>query len=205
MNRISGNVGLALALGLLSGCGTTRQFVDQPLLTVNPSQKSAREAVGELFGALTPPYNVALCEADVPSRQCRNDSKGVSAKGVGGLLLPLRLHVEGMQVRSQQLADGGLTLRASLDAKVDSIAPLCGTVGARLVTRDNNTASLQFKSFYCNWAVIGNVLVNAEFSIDSIDLQGRVVTGFYKMTFHGTGNAAGSGYYRAVLTPGKTL
>jgi hypothetical protein len=31
--------------------------------------------------------------------------------------------------------------------------------------------------------------------------RARPSTGFYKITFHGTGNAAGSGYYKAVIVP----
>jgi hypothetical protein len=60
---------------------------------------------------------------------------------------------------------------------------------------------VQFQHFYCNWVVVGNVLVNADLSIDQISLKDKVFTGFYKVTFHGTGNAAGAGYYRAVIGP----
>ena len=48
------------------------------------------------------------------------------------------------------------------------------------------------------------LLVNADFSIDRIDPHTKVFTGFYKITFHGTGNAAGSGYYRAVILPAES-
>jgi hypothetical protein len=60
---------------------------------------------------------------------------------------------------------------------------------------------VQLRNFYCNWLVIGNVVVNADLSIDNVNLKDRVFTGFYKVTFHGTGNAAGSGYYKAVIVP----
>jgi hypothetical protein len=62
---------------------------------------------------------------------------------------------------------------------------------------------VQFKNFYCNWVAVGNVIVNADFSIDNINLKDRVFTGFYKVTFHGTGNAGGSGYYKAVITSSR--
>jgi hypothetical protein len=68
--------------------------------------------------------------------------------------------------------------------------------------RENNTITLELRNFYCNWIVVGNVIVNADFSIDYIDPQNKVFSGFYKMTFHGTGNAAGSGYFRAAIVPG---
>ena len=70
-----------------------------------------------------------------------------------------------------------------------------------ITRKDNNTITMQLQNFYCNWVVVGNVLVNADFSIDRIDSHKKVFNGFYKITFHGTGNAAGSGYYRAVIAP----
>jgi hypothetical protein len=195
---------MALSLAAVSGCGTTKRFVDRPDLTVDEPQKNARQAVDELFGSLTPPYSVALCEAEQASKECKKDSKGVTATGVGGFLFPLTLHVKGMELKSLHESAEGLAFEASLHAAVDTISPLCGTVGGKFVFGENNTASVQFSSFYCNWMLIGNVLVNGDFSIDSINLKDKVITGYYKMTFHGTGNAAGSGYYRAVITPRKT-
>jgi hypothetical protein len=193
---------LALSIILLTGCGGTGRFVEQPHLTVDKPE-DARQAVGELFGLLTPPYSVELCEADVSSGKCTREHRGISAKGVGGLLLPvlpLTLYVRGMDVRRQHSSVDGFIFDASLHATVDAIAPMCGTVEGAIISRGNNTASVQLRNFYCNWALVGNVLVNADLSIDSIDLKGKVVTGFYKLTFHGTGNATGSGYYRAVIS-----
>jgi len=192
--------GACAALAALTACGTTSHFVDQPHLMINEPSKDPRQAVNELF-QLTPPYNVSLCEADPSSKECTKANAGVTAKGVGGIFLPLVLEVRGMSIEKQMPSADGVSFKASLDAKVDALSPHCGTVGGRVVVRENNTASVQLRHFYCNWAVIGNVLVNADFSVDSIDLKERVVTGFYKLTFHGTGNAAGSGYYRAVIVP----
>jgi hypothetical protein len=197
-------IGFALLFPVLSGCGTTGQFVDQPRLTIDAPGTDARQAIGALFGSMTPPYTVKLCDAEPASKRCKPESRGVTATGVGGLLLPLTLFVKGMDIQSQRQADDGLSFDAFLDATVDAISPLCGKVAGRVVARENNTAAVQLENFYCNWVVIGNVLVNADFSIDSIDVKDKVVTGYYKLTFHGTGNAAGSGYYRAVVEPKKT-
>ena len=208
MSRISNSAMLALLGGLLNGCGSTRQFVDQPhTTTLDEPQEDARHAIAELLGPMIPPYSVKLCEADPASRECKKDSKGIAATGVGGLLLPilpLTLHVRGMEVQRQHQAADGLTFAASLDATVDAIAPLCGTVEGKVISRDNDTASFQLRNFYCNWALVGNVIVNADLSVDSINVKERIVTGFYKLTFHGTGNATGSGYYKAVIVPKST-
>jgi hypothetical protein len=190
---------MALLLSVLTACGTTRRFVEQPQLTIDEPQ-DIREAVAELF-RFDAPYTVKLCEADPSSKECKKDDKGITATGVGGLFLPLTLHVKGIVVSKESQSADGLAFDSSLDAKVDAISPLCGTVRGTIVSRDNNTASMQLRNFYCNWVVIGNVLVNADLSIDRISLKAKVFTGYYKVTFHGTGNAAGSGYYRAVITP----
>jgi len=184
----------------LSACGTTRRFIDQPHLTVDDANKTPRQATAELFDGATP-YKVSLCEADPVSKDCKKGSDGVRAHGVGGLLIPLVLNVSGMTVSKQTPADSGWAIEAAVQSKADAIPPLCRTARGQILLRANDTITVQLQSFYCNWVAVGNVFVNADFSIDHIDSQHKVFNGFYKITFHGTGNAAGSGYYRAVIVP----
>jgi hypothetical protein len=191
---------LTLSLSVLAACGTTRHFVEQPPLTVDDPRQSARQAAANLFD-LAPPYTVTLCEADPASKECKEGNAGITATGVGGLLLPLRLHVTALSVSKQSQAGDSWAIDASVRSKVDAISPLCQTAHGQIVSRENNTISVQLEHFYCNWVVVGNVLVNTDLSIDNISLKDKVFTGFYKVTFHGTGNAAGSGYYRAVIVP----
>jgi hypothetical protein len=185
----------------LSACGTTHRFVDQPQLTVVGADKTVRQATTELFGTVTP-YRVSLCEGDPMSKNCKKGSNGVRANGVGGLFIPLVLNVNAMTVRKQSPSDSGWVIETSVQSKADAIAPLCRIAHGQIQMRENNTITLQLRNFYCNWIVVGNVIVNADFSIDYIDPQNKVFSGFYKMTFHGTGNAAGSGYFRAAIVPG---
>jgi len=191
---------LTLSLSVLGACGTTRRFVEQPPLIVDDPQNDARQAAANLFD-LAPPYTVTLCEADPRSRECKQGNVGITATGVGGLLLPLRLHVTALTSSKQSRAGDSWAIDASLRSKVDAISPLCRTAHGQIISRENDTISVQLEHFYCNWVVVGNVLVNADLSIDHISLKDKVFTGFYKVTFHGTGNAAGSGYYRAVIGP----
>jgi hypothetical protein len=186
---------------MLSACGTTRRFVDQPQLTVDGTDKTLRLATAQLFDGVTP-YQVSFCEAEPISKDCKKGSDGVRANGVGGLFIPLVLNVTGMTVSKQDASDTGWVIEAAVQSKADAIPPLCRSAHGQILLRDNNTIALQLRSFYCNWVVVGNVLVNADFSIDHIDAQTKVFTGFYKITFHGTGNAAGSGYFRAAIAPG---
>lgn len=186
----------------LSACGTTHRFVDQPQLIVDGADKTPRQASAELFDGITP-YKVSLCEADPVTKACKKGSDGVRANGIGGLFIPLVLHVSGMTVSKQSPSDSGWAIDAAVHSKADAIPPLCRTAHGQILLRDNNTITVQLQNFYCNWVVVGNVVVNADFSIDRIDSHNKVFNGFYKITFHGTGNAAGSGYYRAVIVPGE--
>ena len=196
--------GLVAATALaLAACAGTGRFVDQPRLIIDKPEKDTHQAVGELFGSLGPPYTVKVCEADPSTKSCTAKNEGITASGVGGLFLPLTMHVNGMDVKALKPSPDGLALEASLDATVDGIAPFCGTVGGKVISRDNNTASVEMSNFYCNWMGIGNVIANADFSIDTINLEQKAFTGFYKLTFHGTGNATGSGYYKAIFKPKK--
>jgi hypothetical protein len=197
---------ILLSLSVLAACGTTRRFVGEPPLTVEDSEKDAqdaRQAAATLFN-LAPPYTVTLCEADPASKECKPGNVGITATGVGGLLLPLTLHVTALTISKQSQVGDSLTIDASFRSKVDSITPMCRTAHGQIISRQNNTISVELENFYCNWAVVGNVLVNADLSIDDINLKDKVFTGFYKVTFHGTGNAAGSGYYKAVIAPLQT-
>jgi hypothetical protein len=184
----------------LTACGTTRRFVEQPHLTIDAPQKEIRQAIAELYGQAMP-YTIKLCEADPASKECEQGSEGITATGIGGFLLPLTLHVTGITVSKQNQSVDGWAIDASFQSKVDAVSPLCQTAHGQILSRDNATVSVQLRNFYCNWLVVGNVVVNADLSIDHIDLKEKAFTGFYRVTFHGTGNAAGSGYYKAAILP----
>jgi hypothetical protein len=190
----------AVLLTALAACGSTSHFVDQPPLTIDGSEQDTRRAVAQLFGTATP-YTIRLCEADPSSKECKAEDEGISATGVGGLFLPLFLHVHGMRVSQERPSADGLAIEVSFESNADGIPPLCATADGRVISRGNNTALLEASNFYCNWMAVGNVLANADLSIDRIDLKDRTFTGYYKLTFYGTGNVSGSGYYKAVLTP----
>ena len=190
---------IAVLLAALAGCGTTEHFVDQPQLTFDGSQQDTRQAVAKLFG-LDTPYTVKLCEADPSSKECQKDSESIAATGVGGLFLPLVLHVNGLRINQARPTADGLAIHVSVDSSADGIPPLCATADGTIIARANNTASMRIGNFYCNWVLVGNVLVNADLSIDRIDLKDETFTGYYKSIFHGTGNVSGSGYYKASIT-----
>jgi hypothetical protein len=187
-------------LPALAACGTTSHFVEQPPLAVEGTPGDTRQAIAQLFGAETP-YTIKLCEADPTTKTCKKDSKSISATGVGGLFIPLVLHVHGMRVSREHPSADGLAIEVSFDSSADGIPPICATADGKVTLRGHDTALIQAGNFYCNWMAVGNVLVKADLSIDRIDLKNEAFTGYYKLVFHGTGNVSGSGYYKAVITP----
>jgi hypothetical protein len=192
----------AALLTTLAACGTTEHFVERPQLTIDVDQQDARHALAQLF-APDASYAVKLCEADPKTRQCKKDSESISATGLGGLILPLVLHLNGMRISRERPSIDGLAIDVAFESTADGIPPICATGEGVVVARDDNTASVHVGSFYCNWMLVGNVFVNVDMSMDSISLQEKAFTGYYKLVFHGTGNVSGSGYYRAEVTPTK--
>lgn len=188
----------------LAACGTTRHYVDHPAVIVVPPSTSPRGAVEAVFSGNSPFY-LSLCNARRSTRECLPGDSGITAQGVGGLFLPLKLHVRGIRVRTVQQTADSLAFDGAFDSKVDAIAPFCGASHVQALYGDDGSVSLRFGKFYCNWALVGNVIVSAEFSIDSVSVSDRTLTGFYRITFHGTGNAAGSGYFKAAIEPAASI
>lgn len=200
LTKIAAATAASLAVLSLTACGTTGHYVAHPALTVAPPSATASAAVAAIFSGSTPLY-LSLCNASRSTRECLPGDSGLTARGVGGLFLPLKLHVRGMRVSAVQQTAEGTRFRAAIDSKVDAIAPLCGSSQVQAVYNEGGSLSLRFAKFYCNWALVGNVIVSADFAIDSVSVRERTLTGFYRITFHGTGNAAGSGYFRAAIAP----
>ena len=148
-------------------------------------------------------YRIQLCEADANTKECLKDGSGISAKGVGGVFLPLFMDMKGIEVSKAKMVSSHIAITSKLDAQINTIAPWCGTVDGK-ITNDNNSAVMALSDFYCNWAGIGNVLTNIDLSIDSINPADKTFTGFYKISFYGTGNATGSGSFKATILPSTT-
>ncbi|MHB8813854.1 MAG: hypothetical protein ACYDAE_11360 [Steroidobacteraceae bacterium] len=127
---------MCLVAVALAGCGTTRNFVDHPVLKVAPPSTSPRDAVAAILSGNTPLY-VSLCNARESSKQCLPGDSGITAQGVGGLFLPLRLHVRGIRVSAVHQTVDGTAFDGAVDSKVDAIAPLCGSSHAQAVYGDH--------------------------------------------------------------------
>ena len=114
------------------------------------------------------------------------------------------MNVSDLDIKSVKPAANGYAFSSHVGATVDAIPPLCGTVDVTITNGSNNTASVQLSNFYCNWAAIGNVLASMKLSIDHIDVADQTFTGYYRITFYGTGNASGSGYFKGTIVKQAT-
>jgi hypothetical protein len=113
-------IAFGLSLLALETCGTTQRFVDQPRLTIDESELDARRAAAALFDS-SAPYTIRLCEANPASKECKQEDKGITASGVGGLFIPLTLHITGMIVSKQVQAVDGWAVDASFQSKADGM------------------------------------------------------------------------------------
>ncbi len=197
-NKLAGTFALTMAALSLDACGGTGRFVAQPPLDVGRSAMNTPDTVDRLFTASPAPYEIRFCNADQSSKTCKPGSDGLSAFGIGGPIFPLSMNVGQLDIKTVRPEGDALAISSGVGATVDAIPPVCGTVGGTITTK-GDTASIQLSNFYCNWAVIGNVLASIKLSIDSIDLPDQTFTGFYRITFYGTGNASGSGYFKGKI------
>jgi hypothetical protein len=189
-----------LLIAPLSACSGTDRYVEKPQLTIAGQPTTSQQALQSVFLDRQQDYRIQLCEADANTKECIKDGSGISARGVGGIFLPLFMDMKGIEVSQARAVDSHIIMTSKLDAEINKISPWCGTVEGK-VTNDNGSAKITLSDFYCNWAGIGNVLTNIDLSIDSINPADKSFTGFYKISFYGTGNATGSGSFKASIIP----
>ncbi|MFT4712178.1 MAG: hypothetical protein ACJAVI_002209 [Candidatus Azotimanducaceae bacterium] len=192
---------LSIGVIALASCSGTGRYIDGPVLRVQDAQATPDEAVAKLFLGQAAPYTIVLCDADKATSDCKKGEGGLSATGMGGIFLPLIMNLSGIEVDVAVLGKEAIDIKTRLVSTVSTIAPVCGNVDGLIIMRAPNIANLELTNFYCNWMAIGNVFANIKLSIDGIHLDERSFTGFYSISLYGTGNANGSGYYKAVISP----
>jgi len=129
------------------------------------------------------PAQLLLCHVESPRQACIEESRGLNAAGIGGIFLPLKVSLPVITIESG---------RADLQVTINGIDAACTTGSAN---RSDNNTLIKIGRVYCNWLVIGNVISTLTLSIDWEDSTNRTFGGRYAMSFIGTGNGAGSGFY----------
>lgn len=199
----------------LSGCAS-ELITQTPVTLADPSLRASlspgapqprtdgeiRRAVSALLPVEGTTQAFVLCEADRETGLCGENQASLKGFGVGGLLLPLVLEVRGLEFNEvRQGGEGAPEFEIDFDVTVNRIPPFCPDADGRFDLEEDGRVTLSHDPFYCNWVVIGNVVTQFDFSIDYLDPQTRTFTGNYALQFNGTGNAVGTGYFRAFPKP----
>ncbi|MEM7626243.1 MAG: hypothetical protein AAF333_11660 [Planctomycetota bacterium] len=193
---------LALIFSLLvTGCGSTAYFREDQRMTAASSGLTPADALDALFTASPEPLVIELTKTREREDQAKTEQGGLTGLGIGGLFLPLVLEVNALELTEVRPIDRGYAFKAKVKSTVNLIPPIDGKVAGRAVVRDDGTAVLSLDPFYSNWVGIGNVLFWMKYSVEVVDLDALTFSGSYLFRFHGTGNATGSGFYRASLGP----
>ncbi len=161
------------------------------------SSPAMARALAALFAHPDAPQRFRLCEADPETGDCDDADDGLTAIGLGGAALPLYMDVDALSVSQVEREGEGWTFESRFDSRVNGIPPLCTDATAELQVNDVGSANIEYGGFYCNWILIGNVVTRLKLSIDRIDLPSQSFGGYYALSFNGTGNAVGQGYFRA--------
>ena len=61
---------VVFAAFLLSACGSTARFVEEPSLQIQGGSVSAFDAVRQIFDGRSTPYEISFCEADPETGEC---------------------------------------------------------------------------------------------------------------------------------------
>ena len=125
-----------------------------------------------------------LCETAPGGQDCLPGSNGISARGLGGIFLPLETLVP-------QISFSGA--RADANILVNEVAAQCSRGSVTGVSGQN---AVRVGGIACNWIVIGNVIASITLELDWTEPSGTF-GGRYTIQFSGTGNGAGSGHFRA--------
>lgn len=191
--------------GVLASTGLSYGFV-----VYNPSsgieenafvQKTAfgasqAKALDALLTKKLSPKGFRFCAANKKTGECKG-KRGLGGVGLGGALLPLALEVKSFDILDRSKTGDTWSLQTKFKARVNGIPPACAKTTGTILLSKSKAGELNYRSFYCNWLGIGNVVTKVKLKIDSVDLKGRSFAGSYSVRFNGTGNVFGAGRFRA--------
>lgn len=136
---------------------------------------------------------VPMCNADPKTRTCT--STKVCHFVLGGLLpgngCSKNLMFSDIN-RDEQSTQ--LNMKTKMPLTFIGTPVQCTTAASTLTVNSANDISLQLKSHFCSWMVVGAMTVQLDFTVESINLDKGEIGGYWKHTVRGTGNGNGSGY-----------
>lgn len=210
MNRII-SISCTALLALLAGC-VSAPPVDRVQVTVlcsnrvctpidaNNATRSIQSIKKLIYDGLSREFSV--CDTSGPNSPCTSNDLGMFV--LGGPI-PGRGALKSASFLS--VTDGpvanSLNLRIALRETFIGTPLVCSHADGTLTLSGSGKVVLEFAPHYCNWALVGNVFTSFSMVIDRIDLNDRLVTGYYSLATTGTGNGAGSGYAALRIPDGR--
>jgi hypothetical protein len=195
---------IVVSLGLLfTGCTNTKQQSAVKQIYLCSGDKCARAEQQYSTDQLLTGFKellqanvdekVPMCNADPKTRNCT--STKVCHFVLGGLLpgngCSKNLIFSDINKDEQSTQ---LNMKTKMPLTFIGTPVQCTTAASTLSVNSANDISLQLKSHFCSWMVVGAMTVQLDFTVESINLDKGEIGGYWKHTVRGTGNGNGSGY-----------
>jgi len=148
--------------------------------------------------------DIQICEADPKTRKCVGKFTFFWQAGI----LPGTGTITPHKYRniSLNLPDLQVKFKTKFKATFMGSDVLCKTTDSTLTLPRMDELWIESASYYCNWAAIGNFLMNFRHAIDYLDFDRSILAGRYSLGGGGPMNAAGGqGYILIKFKKGQTL
>jgi hypothetical protein len=193
-----------VSLGLLfTGCTNTKQQSTVKQIYVCSGNKCARAEQQYSANQLLTGFKellrtnvdeqVPMCNADSKTRTCT--STKVCHFVLGGLLpgngCSNHLIFSDINTDAQTTQ---LNMKTKMPLTFIGTPVQCTTAPSTLTVNSTNDISLQLKSHFCSWMVVGPMTAQLDFAVESINIDKGEVGGYWRHAVKGTGNGSGSGY-----------
>ena len=188
---------------LITGCANTKQQTTAKEIYLCSGDKCERAEQQYSTDQLLQGFNdllqtnvdekVPMCNADPKTRTCK--STKVCHFVLGGFLpgngCSKNLIFSEINKDEQSTQ---LNMKTKMPLTFIGTPVQCTTATSTLTVNSTNDISLQLKSHFCSWMVVGAMTVQLDFTVESINLDKGEIGGYWKHTVRGTGNGNGSGY-----------
>ena len=204
MFRFKNKIVLTTVSLILAGGPSLAFSLNPPVKLPNNAGLLQKTALGSsktkqltrLFDKKLSPKGFRFCGVDKKTGDCKGKT-GIRGAGLGGTVVPLVLDIKSFNILSRKKIGNNLSFKSKFKARVNGIPPACAKTTGTITFSSSKVDELNYKTFYCNWLGVGNVLTKVKLKIDDVDLKTRSFSGKYTVRFNGTGNVFGAGRFKA--------
>lgn len=134
-----------------------------------------------------------ICEASRDSQSCTDTDIGIFVMGgpIPGRGAMKELNFNSV---SDSEVDHALVINVDTDLTFLGVPLMCSTGQGTIKVDPQGRIILEVDPHYCNWALVGSVFSTFSLVVDRVDIDKRVVSGYWSTAVAGVGNGKGSGY-----------